>query len=48
VEPHPSHLRGLLGPLLTLPDLNLVKGAFGRSLRPAIIQRLITPVGSAS
>lgn len=32
VEPHPSHLCGLLGPLLAVPDLQLVKGAFGRPL----------------
>jgi glucosyl-3-phosphoglycerate synthase len=32
-EPHPSHLRGLLGPLLTMPDLQLVKGAFTGPLR---------------
>jgi glucosyl-3-phosphoglycerate synthase len=33
VEPRPSYLRGLLGPLLAMPDLKLVKGAFGRSLQ---------------
>jgi glucosyl-3-phosphoglycerate synthase len=32
LEGHPSHLRGLLGPLLTMPDLKLVKGAFSRPL----------------
>jgi glucosyl-3-phosphoglycerate synthase len=33
VDPSPSHLRGLLGPLLIEPSLVLVKGAFERPLQ---------------
>lgn len=32
-DPHPDHLRGLLGPMLLQPSLVLVKGAFERPLR---------------
>jgi glucosyl-3-phosphoglycerate synthase len=32
-DPHPNHLRGLLGPLLVDPAVVLVKGAFDRPLR---------------
>jgi glucosyl-3-phosphoglycerate synthase len=32
VNPHPRHLLGLLGPLLTDPGLQLVKGAFERPM----------------
>ncbi len=32
-DPDPDHLRGLLGPLLTDPSVQLVKGAFERPLR---------------
>ena len=32
-NPDPSHLQGLIGPLLTDPGLQLVKGAFNRPLR---------------
>ena len=32
-DPCPEHLLGLIGPLLTRPDLALVKGAFARPLR---------------
>ncbi len=32
-DPSPGHLKGLLGPLLTCDDLQLVKGAFERPLR---------------
>ena len=32
-DPHPDHLRGLLGPLLVDPSVMLVKGAFDRPLR---------------
>jgi glucosyl-3-phosphoglycerate synthase len=31
-DPHPDHLLGLIGPLLTDPELMLVKGAFERPL----------------
>jgi hypothetical protein len=31
-DPHPHHLQGLLGPLLSHPELSLVKGAFERPL----------------
>jgi glucosyl-3-phosphoglycerate synthase len=34
-DPHPDHLRGLLGPLLVDPSVMLVKGAFDRPLRTA-------------
>ena len=34
-DPDPSHLQGLLGPLLTDASLKLVKGAFDRPLRAA-------------
>ena len=34
-DPHPEHLLGLLGPLLTDPEVMLVKGAFERPLRTA-------------
>jgi glucosyl-3-phosphoglycerate synthase len=33
VNPHPRHLLGLLGPLLTDPGVQLVKGAFERPLQ---------------
>ena len=33
INPHPDHLRGLIGPLLTDPSLQLVKGSFERPLR---------------
>jgi glucosyl-3-phosphoglycerate synthase len=33
LNPDPCHLLGLIGPLLTDPDLQLVKGAFDRPLR---------------
>ncbi|HET9094649.1 MAG TPA: glucosyl-3-phosphoglycerate synthase [Solirubrobacteraceae bacterium] len=32
-DPHPHHLLGLLGPILTEPSIVLVKGAFARPLR---------------
>jgi glucosyl-3-phosphoglycerate synthase len=32
-DPHPHHLLGLLGPLLTEPQVSLVKGAFDRPFR---------------
>jgi glucosyl-3-phosphoglycerate synthase len=32
-DPDPRHLRGLLGPLLSDPELQLVKGAFERPMR---------------
>ena len=32
-NPDPNHLQGLIGPLLTDPSLQLVKGAFDRPLR---------------
>jgi len=32
-NPNPNHLQGLIGPLLTHPSLQLVKGAFDRPLR---------------
>ena len=32
-DPHPDHLRGLLGPLLREPGIALVKGAFDRPFR---------------
>jgi glucosyl-3-phosphoglycerate synthase len=32
-NPDPNHLQGLIGPLLTHPSLQLVKGAFDRPLR---------------
>jgi glycosyltransferase involved in cell wall biosynthesis len=31
-DPHPHHLQGLLGPLLSHPELSLVKGSFERPL----------------
>ncbi|HEX8977138.1 MAG TPA: glucosyl-3-phosphoglycerate synthase [Solirubrobacteraceae bacterium] len=31
-DPHPHHLQGLLGPLLSDPELRLVKGSFARPL----------------
>ena len=31
-NPHPSHLLGVLGPLLCVPELQLVKGTFARPL----------------
>lgn len=33
IDPHPHHLQGLLGPLLTDPSVAFVKGAFDRPLR---------------
>ena len=34
-DPDPRHLQGLLGPILTCPSVQLVKGAFERPLRSA-------------
>lgn len=34
-NPHPDHLAGLLGPLLSDPAISLVKGAFSRPFRTA-------------
>jgi len=34
-DPHPRHLQGLLGPLLTDPGIAMVKGSFDRPLRTA-------------
>jgi glucosyl-3-phosphoglycerate synthase len=47
-QPHPSHLRGLLGPLLTMPNLQLVKGAFSGPCGSATILLSTRQVGSAS
>jgi glucosyl-3-phosphoglycerate synthase len=33
VDPDPLHLQGLLGPLLTDPDIEFVKGSFERPMR---------------
>lgn len=39
-DPHPHHLQGLLGPLLSEPETMLVKGAFARPLAQGTITRL--------
>ncbi len=39
-DPHPHHLQGLLGPLLSGSETRLVKGAFARPLAEGAVMRL--------